>query len=93
MRSYLTPLVLIIAAIAFGCADPAANKPKATVGNAQPESNSAKSGATETLAILSYEQGFKYYNLGTGSTIAVLMVIVSAVLVAAYFSLLRREAT
>jgi multiple sugar transport system permease protein len=49
-------------------------------------------GATETLAILSYEQGFKYYNLGTGSTIAVLMVAVSAVLVAAYFSLLRREA-
>jgi multiple sugar transport system permease protein len=48
-------------------------------------------GATETLAIYSYEEGFKYYNLGTGSTIAVLMVAMSAVLVAAYFSLLRRE--
>jgi multiple sugar transport system permease protein len=50
------------------------------------------SNATETLAIYSYEEGFKYYNLGTGSTIAMLMVAVSAVLVAAYFSLLRRNA-
>ena len=47
--------------------------------------------ATETLAIYSYEQGFKFYNLGTGSTIAMLMVVVSAVLVGAYFSLLRRN--
>ncbi|MCA1645163.1 MAG: sugar ABC transporter permease [Chloroflexi bacterium] len=47
--------------------------------------------ATQTLAIYSYEEGFKYYNLGTGSTIAMLMVAVSAILVAAYFSLLRRN--
>jgi multiple sugar transport system permease protein len=47
--------------------------------------------ATETLAIYSYEQGFKFYNLGTGSTVAMLMVLVSAFLVAAYFSLLRRN--
>jgi multiple sugar transport system permease protein len=47
--------------------------------------------ATETLAIYSYEQGFKFYNLGTGSTVAMLMVVVSAVLVGAYFSLLRRN--
>jgi multiple sugar transport system permease protein len=49
--------------------------------------------ATETLAILSYEQGFKFYNLGTGSTIAMLMVIISAGLVLLYFSLLRRHET
>lgn len=49
--------------------------------------------ATETLAIYSYEQGFKFYNLGTGSTVAMLMVLVSAFLVAAYFSLLRRNET
>jgi ABC-type sugar transport system permease subunit len=49
--------------------------------------------ATETLAIASYEQGFKFYNLGTGSTIAMLMVLVSAGLVLLYFSLLRRNAS
>jgi multiple sugar transport system permease protein len=47
--------------------------------------------ATETLAIYSYEQGFKFYDLGTGSTVAMLMVLVSAVLVGAYFALLRRS--
>lgn len=47
--------------------------------------------ATEALAIYSYEQGFKFYNLGTGSTIAMLMVFVSAGLVLLYFSLLRRN--
>jgi multiple sugar transport system permease protein len=49
--------------------------------------------ATETLAIYSYEQGFKFYNLGTGSTVAMLMVLVSAGVVGAYFSLLRRNET
>lgn len=49
------------------------------------------SNATRTLAIYSYEEGFKFYNLGTGSTIAMLMVIVSAGLVAAYFALLNRS--
>ncbi len=47
--------------------------------------------ATRTLAIFSYEEGFKFYDLGTGSTIAMLMVVVSAALVAAYFSLLNRS--
>ena len=51
MRSYLATLIVIIAAISYGCADPAANKPKATVGNAQPEANTARSGAIETLVI------------------------------------------
>jgi multiple sugar transport system permease protein len=48
-------------------------------------------GATETLAIYSYEEGFRYYNLGTGSTIAMLMVLMSAGLVLAYFRLMRRQ--
>lgn len=52
MRSYLTMLmVIILAALSFGCANPAANKPKATVGNAEPEKTATNTGATERLAI------------------------------------------
>lgn len=52
MRSYLSLLMLlIIAGITSACADPAANKQKATVGNAQQESNTPKTTGTETLAI------------------------------------------
>lgn len=52
MRKYLgIVIVLIIAALTFSCADPSANKQKATVGNAQQESSSPKTGATETLTI------------------------------------------
>jgi polyisoprenoid-binding protein YceI len=52
MRSYLTTLILIIiAALSYSCANPAADKPKATIGNAAPESNSAKPAAIETLVI------------------------------------------
>lgn len=51
MRKHLSIVILlIIAALTFGCADPSANKSKATVGNAAPESNSTK-GAMETLLI------------------------------------------
>lgn len=51
MRRYLTiGIPLIIALLSYGCADPAANKQKATVGNAT-ESNSPRPAATETLAI------------------------------------------
>jgi polyisoprenoid-binding protein YceI len=42
---------LIIAALAYACANPAANKPKATVGNAAQESNSAKTAGVESLVI------------------------------------------
>jgi polyisoprenoid-binding protein YceI len=42
---------MIIAALSYGCANPAANKPKATVGNAAPESSSAKPAGTEKLVI------------------------------------------
>src|SRR6476619_1774225 len=47
-------LVAALAAIAlfdFSCADPAANKTKATVGNAAPESETAKPANAETLPI------------------------------------------
>lgn len=44
-------LVLIAALWSFGCADPAANKTKATVGNAAPETNSTASAPGETLPI------------------------------------------
>jgi polyisoprenoid-binding protein YceI len=52
MRKKLTTTILLIAAaLTYACANPAANKPKATVGNVQPESNSANTAAVETLAI------------------------------------------
>jgi polyisoprenoid-binding protein YceI len=52
MRSYLTIATLIlIGLLTFGCANPAANKPKATVANAAPESDSAKPANAETLVI------------------------------------------
>lgn len=52
MRRYLTIVILIfIALLTYGCANPAANKPKATVANAGPESSSAKPAGAETLVI------------------------------------------
>ena len=43
--------VLAAALLTFACADPAANKTKATVGNAAPESEAAKPANAETIAI------------------------------------------
>ena len=51
MRTYLTMILVILAALTFGCADPAANKPKASVTNAAPESNSSQPAAAQKLAI------------------------------------------
>src|SRR5437016_13780402 len=52
MRHYLTAVLLTsFALLSYGCANPAANKPKASVGNAAPESNAAKPAGGETLAI------------------------------------------
>src|ERR1043166_7003521 len=44
-------LILAVALISVACADPAANKPKATVSNAAPETNSNKQAGAETLTI------------------------------------------
>ena len=50
MRSYLTVvIVILIALLAYGCANPAANKPKATVANAAPDSTKPADG--EVLVI------------------------------------------
>ena len=43
--------ILAAAVLTFACADPAANKTKATVGNAAPESGAAKPANAETLPI------------------------------------------
>ena len=43
--------ILAVAVLTFACADPAANKTKATVGNAAPESGAAKPANAETLPI------------------------------------------
>ncbi len=51
MRKYLTLIILLVAAFTSSCANPAANKPKATVADAAPESNSSKPAGTETLII------------------------------------------
>jgi polyisoprenoid-binding protein YceI len=52
MRHYLTTVILLLMALlTFGCANPAANKPKATVANAQPEQDSTKPAAAERLVI------------------------------------------
>jgi polyisoprenoid-binding protein YceI len=42
---------MFFAALAYSCANPAANKPKATIANAAPESDSAKPANAETLVI------------------------------------------
>lgn len=51
MRNYVSILLVILfALLVFGCSDPAANKPKAAVGNAAPETGAPKTGG-ETLTI------------------------------------------
>jgi polyisoprenoid-binding protein YceI len=51
MRNYkIVVLCLLLTLMAVACADPAANKPKASVGNAAPESGAPKTGG-ETLTI------------------------------------------
>jgi polyisoprenoid-binding protein YceI len=47
---FLTLLILITALLTFGCANPAANKPKASVSNAAPE-DSSKPASGEVLNI------------------------------------------
>ena len=52
MRHYLTTvIVILIALLTYGCANPAANKPKATVGNATLEKDSKKPADGEVLTI------------------------------------------
>ena len=52
MRKYFSTLVLLtIAAFTYSCADPAADKPKASTGNATTVSESPKPAGTETLVI------------------------------------------
>jgi len=51
MRNYqLVVCCLLLTLVAVACSDPAANKPKASVGNAAPESAAPKTGS-ETLTI------------------------------------------
>src|SRR3989441_7960520 len=52
MARYLLICALsLIAILSFACANPAANKPKATVTNVAPETNPAKPAGAETLVI------------------------------------------
>ena len=52
MKKYFAVLLLTFSAfMSQSCADPAANKPKATVSEASPESTSAKPAGAETLVV------------------------------------------
>jgi polyisoprenoid-binding protein YceI len=52
MQRYLAPVTLVLGTLlTFGFADPADNKPKASVANAAPESNSTQPAAAEKLVI------------------------------------------
>src|SRR6266567_7473025 len=52
MARYLLIFALsLIASLSFACANPAANKSKASVTNAAPETNPAKPAGAETLLI------------------------------------------
>ena len=52
MRKQLSLIVLIVVAlVTFACADPASDKPKATVSEAQPQSSAQQPAAVETLVI------------------------------------------
>lgn len=54
MRRYLTIIIFIlIVPLTYGCANPAANKPKATVANAEPDKGSTKPAGAETPHIIS----------------------------------------
>jgi polyisoprenoid-binding protein YceI len=56
MRHSLTMVILILfALLTYGCANPAANKPKASVANAAPESSSARPAGAETFLVISPE--------------------------------------
>src|ERR1700730_15893085 len=51
MRRYLSMVIVILIALTYGCANPAAQKPKASVANAAPESSSTKPADSEKLVI------------------------------------------
>lgn len=52
MTKQLSVIVLfVVALVAFACADPASDKPKATVAEAQPQSSTQKPAAVETLVV------------------------------------------
>jgi len=51
MQRYLAVSLILVGLLTFGCANPAANKPAASVANAAPESNGSKPAGTEKLSI------------------------------------------
>jgi len=55
MRFYLTLTTVVFASLLVACANPAANKPKATVANAAPERDSAAPAAAEAPHVISPE--------------------------------------
>jgi polyisoprenoid-binding protein YceI len=48
-RSFM--IIGLVAVFSWGCANPAANKPRATIGNAAPETDSTRSAGAEALIV------------------------------------------
>jgi len=46
--------------------------------------------ATRLLSIFTFEESLRFYRVGTGSTVATMMLLASALLVLAYYAALRR---
>ena len=48
--------------------------------------------STKTVSILVYQEAFSFQRAGSGASVALIMVLISAVMIAAYLSILRRQA-
>ena len=47
--------------------------------------------STKTVSILVYQEAFSFQRAGTGASIALIVVLISAVLISAYVAILRRQ--
>jgi multiple sugar transport system permease protein len=48
--------------------------------------------STKTVSILVYQEAFSFQRAGSGASVALIMVLISAVMIAVYLSILRRQA-
>jgi len=47
---------------------------------------------TRTVSILVYQEAFSFQHAGTGASVALIMVLISAILISTYVTMLRRQA-
>ncbi|HEU4924820.1 MAG TPA: sugar ABC transporter permease, partial [Burkholderiales bacterium] len=48
--------------------------------------------STKSLSIVVYQEAFSFQRAGSGASVALIMVLISAVMIAVYLSILRRQA-